>query len=140
LLKYQCDNSAYDAGKSNGGGELMKKLIVFLMITAFTYTAYAGTVSLSDPQMEALGLISISVKSAYPSFGGFHGDKGKMIADGVDDSAGLQAYIDSLDITTLKENDKRRKDIKQLRKKFKVMGLDNSDLKLLNLDNDIPDA
>jgi len=124
-----------------GGGKL-KKLITILIILAFTMSAYAETmVSLTDDQLKNLDLIGASVKTSYPSFSGFHGTKGEMIADNVGiSSVALQAYVDGLDVTTLKKNDKKRKDLKKLRNKFKSLGFTDDELAIMGYVNDIPDT
>lgn len=119
----------------------MKKLITILIILAFSSSAFGAMVSLTDDQLKNLDLIGKSVKDSYPSFGGFHGTKGEMIADNIGiSSAALQAYVDGLDVTTLKKNDKKRKDKKKLRNKLKSLGLTDDEIATMGYVNDIPDT
>ena len=117
------------------------RIIICLIIVLLAVPCYGDcVVKLTNAQYNNLGVVSNQAKVDNPSFGGFCGTKGEMTCYGVDDPIAFKAYLDGLDIDTLKENDNTKKAMKQLRKKFKDLGFNNGDLELMGYVNDIPDA
>jgi len=112
----------------------MRKVYICAVLMFLCSFCHADcVVDMTTAQLKNIDIIHYACVEVYPSFGGFTTGNGGVIATGVDDAGGLQAFIDTVD---LNDTDKvpRKKDIKSLRQKFKAMGLDNKDLALLGLE------
>jgi len=114
------------------------RLITVVFLAGCLATPCFGYVSTTKEKYKNLALILDDMKARYPGFVGFAGTYDQLQVMGLDEPT-AQMELDAADISNLKQNDKRRKQLKQTRNKLKGLGLDNKDLEIMGLSNDIDD-